>query len=163
MTPATSVTFYRPEFEEFLYALIGADRNEMPLSVLSALARVDVDPWEEAAELTELPKDAAARRLAFARLPGGHLAQAAPRASVDRLIELLPRRGSSKVPLPVKTGLRQMTGSSVFRQLRQVSTHCSLSDLCNWDVPGGTNCSHLKGHFAVLGPCIMRSSGGFGI
>jgi hypothetical protein len=52
---------------------------------------------------------------------------------------------------------------SVFRQLRQVSTHCSLSDLCNWDVPGGTNCSHLKDHFAVLGPCIMRSSRGFGI
>jgi hypothetical protein len=113
------MTFYRPEFEEFLYALIGADRNEMPLSVLSALARVDVDPWEEAAELTELPKDAAARRLAslFARLPGGHLAQAAPRASVDRLIELLPRRGSSKVPLPVKARLRQMTGSTVAKML----------------------------------------------
>jgi hypothetical protein len=36
------------EFDNFLYASIGADRNGMPLSVLSALARLDLDPWEEA-------------------------------------------------------------------------------------------------------------------
>ena len=54
MTPATSVSFFRPEFDDFLYAPVGADSNEMPLSVLSALARLNVDPWEEAAELTPL-------------------------------------------------------------------------------------------------------------
>jgi hypothetical protein len=31
----------------------------MPLSVLSALTRLNVDPWAEAAELTELSKDTA--------------------------------------------------------------------------------------------------------
>ena len=46
MTPATSVSFIRPEFGDFLYAPIGEDRNEMPLSVLSALARLGVDPEE---------------------------------------------------------------------------------------------------------------------
>jgi len=119
VTPAASVTFYRPEFDNFLYALIGADRNEMPLSVLSALARLDVDPWEEAAELTELPKDAATRRLAslIARVPGGRLAQADPTASADRLIELLPRRGGPNVPSPVKAGLYQMTGSTIAKML----------------------------------------------
>jgi hypothetical protein len=55
MTPATSVSFFRSEFDDFLYAAIGADRNESPLSVLSALARLNLDPWQEAAELSELP------------------------------------------------------------------------------------------------------------
>jgi hypothetical protein len=73
VTPATSISFFRPEFDDFLYAPIGADGGEMPLSVLSALARLDLDPWQEAAELSELPKGTATQRLAalIARLPGG--------------------------------------------------------------------------------------------
>ena len=80
-----SVSFFRPEFDDFLYAPIGADRNEMPLSVLSALARRDVDPWEEAAELSELPKRTASQRLAalIARLPGGRWTQADSRGIAD--------------------------------------------------------------------------------
>ena len=61
MTPAASVFFVGSQFNDFLYAPIGADRNEMPLSVLSALARLDIDPWKEAAELSELPTDTATR------------------------------------------------------------------------------------------------------
>ena len=93
MTAAASVSFFRPEFDDFLYAPIGADGNEMPLTVLSALSRLDVDPWEEAAELSELPKDTATQRLALliARLPGGPWAQADLKGIADRLIELLPR------------------------------------------------------------------------
>ena len=49
------------------------------------------------------------------------------------------------------------------RALRGRASNRSLSDLWNWDVPGRTNCSHLQDHFAVLGPCIMRRSRGFGI
>ena len=120
MTPAASVSFFRPEFCDFLYAAIGADRNKMSLSVLSALARLDIDPWEEAAELSELPKHAATQRLAslLARLPGGRWAQADSRAIADRLIELLPRRSSSKMPSAEKArGLREMTGSPVAIRL----------------------------------------------
>jgi len=40
-----------PEFDEFLCAPIGADRNGTGLSVLSALARLNVDPWQEATSL----------------------------------------------------------------------------------------------------------------
>ena len=119
MTPAVSVTFYRPEFDNFLFALIGADRNHMPVSVLSALARLDVDPWEVAAELTELSKDAAAHKLAalFARMPGGRLAQADPRASAESLVELLPRRGGSTTPVPAKARQYQMSGSTAAKML----------------------------------------------
>jgi hypothetical protein len=96
VTPGASVSFFKPEFNDFLYAAVGADRNEMPLSVLSALSRLDVDPWQEAAELAELPPDTATKRLAslLARLPGGRWPQADLRAIADRLIELLPHPGS---------------------------------------------------------------------
>ena len=78
MTPAASVSFFRPEFDDFLHAPIGTDSNEMPLSVLSALARLNIHPWQEAADLSELPKDAATQRLAslIARLPTPRWTQA---------------------------------------------------------------------------------------
>ena len=111
MTPAASVSFFRPEFGDFLYAQIGADADEMPLSVLSALSRLDVDPWEEAAEMSELPRDAAAHRLSslIARLPGGRWAQLDSQAIADRLVELLP--ACVEVSSSNKTqGLREKTG-----------------------------------------------------
>jgi hypothetical protein len=76
---AASVLFFRPELDDFTYASIGAQRNEMPLTVLSAL--LGVDPWEEATELSGLPKEIAAQRLTslIARLPGGFSAQGDPK------------------------------------------------------------------------------------
>jgi hypothetical protein len=121
VTPATSISFFRPEFGDFLYAPIGADGGEMPLSVLSALARLDVDPWMEAAELSELPKGAAAQRLAslIARLPGARWTLVDARAIADRLIELLPSPGSSEVPFAAKPlrGFREMAGSTMAKVL----------------------------------------------
>jgi hypothetical protein len=92
MTPATSVSFFRSEFDDFLYAAIGADRNDNPLSVLSALARLNLDPWQEAAELSELPKGIAAARLRnlIGRLPRRRWAETDLQAIADRLIALLP-------------------------------------------------------------------------
>ena len=92
----------------------------MPLSVLSALARLDIDPWEEAAELSELPKFSAAQRLAalIVQLPGGRWTQADSKTIADRLIELLPRRSSSKMPLVEKAhGVREMPGSAATKML----------------------------------------------
>jgi hypothetical protein len=120
VTPAVSISFFRREFDDFLYAPIAAERDEMPLSVLSALARLDIDPWKEAAELSELPKFTAAQRLAalIAQLPGGRWTQADSRAIADRLIELLPRRSNSKIPLAEKDyGIREMTGSAATKML----------------------------------------------
>jgi hypothetical protein len=116
VTAAASVSFFRREFDDFLFAPIGADKNEMPLTVLSALSRLDLDPWEEAAELSELPKDTATQRLAtlIARLPGGRWAHADSKAIADRLIDLLPCRSRSNVqPGKKAQGLPQMAGSPV--------------------------------------------------
>lgn len=120
VTPAASVSFFRPEFEDFLYAPIGADRNEAPLSVLSALTRLNFDPWKEAAELSELPKNLAAQRLArsIARLPAEQWAQVDSKAIAGRLIERLPRRSNSTVPLAEKAhGFPGMTSSKVAKIL----------------------------------------------
>jgi hypothetical protein len=114
VTAAASVFFFKPEFDDFLYSPIGADNGEMPLSVLSALSRLNIDPWEEAAELSELPAGTATQRLALliARLPGGRWAAAESHTIADRLIKLLPRRSSFKMPAAEKPrGLYAMSGS----------------------------------------------------
>jgi hypothetical protein len=116
VVPAASVVFFRPEFDDFLCAPIGADENEMPLSVLSALARLDLDPWKVAVELSEPARDIATQRLStlIARLPARPWAQADLGALADRLIVLLPRSSGSKTPLVENgQGLPEMTGSTV--------------------------------------------------
>ena len=101
MNPATSVSFYKPIFNDFLYAPVDAGLNGNPLSVLSALARLDVDPWREAAELAELSRDGARRRLAelLERLPGRPWVRTEAGPIADRLVKLLPRRSLTDVPM----------------------------------------------------------------
>lgn len=81
------------QFGDFLYASIGEDNNGTPLTVLSALARQNVDPWEEAADLNRLRADAAMRKLTsmMAALPQGALANCEPKAVAARLLILLPQ------------------------------------------------------------------------
>ncbi len=73
----------------------------MLLSVLSALARANVDPWEEAANLVRLPGETATQRLTalIAALPDGPSADLDPRPIATRLIALLPRQAGSNLRL----------------------------------------------------------------
>ena len=50
MTHAALIPLLGREFDDFLFASIGDDRNGPSLSVFSALARLDVDPWKEAGQ-----------------------------------------------------------------------------------------------------------------
>jgi hypothetical protein len=97
-----SASFPRPgcEFDAFLFAAVGDDNNGMLLSVLSALARLDVDPWQEAADLARLPGSAATERLTslIAALPGRPASQPDPGTISARLIALLPSPTGSSVP-----------------------------------------------------------------
>jgi hypothetical protein len=63
MTSAVSVFGHKTEFDPFLFAPVGEERNGMLLSMLSALARLDVDPWQEAGTLTKMPAQDATLRL----------------------------------------------------------------------------------------------------
>ncbi len=71
----------------------------MLLSVLSALARLDIDPWQEAAQLAGLPGETATRRLSslIAALPDGASVHPDPATNAARLIALLPLRAGSKI------------------------------------------------------------------
>src|SRR5580692_5679384 len=94
MTPTASIHPLGTEFNDFLFALVGEDRNGMPLSVVSVLARMDLDPWVEAAHLAELPAETAARKLAawLDALSDPALKPASPDTRAVGLIALLPRR-----------------------------------------------------------------------
>jgi hypothetical protein len=80
------------EFDRFLYASVGDDNNGMPLTVLSALARMDVDPWEEASKLTQLPQESAITQLAslLGALRHAPMAGLDPARIAAPLIALLP-------------------------------------------------------------------------
>ena len=94
VTRAPPVAKLGSEFDIFLFTLIGEERHAMPISVLSALARSNVDPWEEAAALAQLPRTAATERLGWiiASLPGRTTMHLDPRTIAGGLIDLLPRR-----------------------------------------------------------------------
>jgi hypothetical protein len=94
----TSFSALASEFDDFLFAPIGKGRNDVPLSVLSALARLDIDPWQEAAELTRVSREVATQRLAslIAALPDEPSDLDSGRIAA-RLVVLLPGQPSSKI------------------------------------------------------------------
>jgi hypothetical protein len=99
MTRSAAAVQLSSEFNEFLFAPTAEDRHGMPLSVLSALARLGIDPWQEAAKLSGLSREAAIQRLTglIAELPGGTSAHSGPATNVACLIGLLPRRAGSAI------------------------------------------------------------------
>ncbi len=82
------------EFNEFLFASVGEEKNGMSLTVLSALTRLGFDPWGEAARLSDLPRETAARvlALALALLPEGDWKTADSRTIATRLVSRLPQQ-----------------------------------------------------------------------
>ncbi len=86
-----SLFLFEHEFDDFLCASIGEEENGMALSVMSAFARRNVDPWEEAARLSRLPRNVATRELCaiIAELPSG-VNRASPRSIAERLMAPLP-------------------------------------------------------------------------
>ena len=100
MTRTVSVSQFRPEFSDFLFAPVGNDRNGMLLSVLSALARQNVDPWQEAAELAQLPRETAIQRLLvlIGTPPGGAPLHQDTSTIAAALLELLPSRQHFETP-----------------------------------------------------------------
>lgn len=90
-------TLLPADLEAFLFARVWDDGSSTPLSVLSAIARLDIDPWAEAARLAALPREKAAVALAaiLRRLPGRNPGAPDIATIADRLVTLLPEPGSS--------------------------------------------------------------------
>jgi hypothetical protein len=60
--PELSVSSRRKDFDRFVYSVIREEEGGAYLTVLSILARHNLDPWEAAEQLTRIP-----RRVAVAR------------------------------------------------------------------------------------------------
>jgi hypothetical protein len=86
------------EFNDFLFAFVGEEKSGLQLTVLSALARLGFDPWEEAARLSKLPQESATSALTetIAGLPEGDWKASESRSIAARLVDRLPRRRSSR-------------------------------------------------------------------
>jgi hypothetical protein len=112
MLPSVPISLPRSEFNDFLFAPIGEDRNGMLISVLSGLARSDVDPWQEAAKLAQLPGEDATQRLAalIGALPDRAPSYADPCTIAARVVALLPH-------LPRFDGGSQETSHNVWAVL----------------------------------------------
>jgi hypothetical protein len=50
-------------FDPFLHATVGNDRNNNPVTMLSTLARLGLEPWDAASDLAALPQEVARERL----------------------------------------------------------------------------------------------------
>ena len=88
----------RPDLDRFLYATVGEEQEGVSLTMISALVRLDLDPWDEAGRLSSLAKPEAGEQLAqtILRLTGTRWPFPEVRRIADGLIELLPTRAQMR-------------------------------------------------------------------
>ena len=100
MTLRGSFRPLRPDLDRFLFATVGDEIDGISLSVISALTRLGLDPWQEAGRLSSLSNREAVEQLArlIAELPGLFRPLAEAREIADRLIQLLPRHATDRGP-----------------------------------------------------------------
>ncbi|WP_116134249.1 hypothetical protein [Tropicimonas sp. IMCC34043] len=97
------------EFDLFLYASVGEDRNGYGVTVLSALARLGLDPWKEAADLSALGQADACARLetqlsAFNDVP-----------TLARNHTLVAEKLTRLLPQPLTRRASMLTGPAKFK------------------------------------------------
>lgn len=103
--------FLGTEFNEFLFAPVSAGRKGGQLSVVSALARLDLDAWAEAAALARLPRDIAAGKLSVLLGKAVDFPQTAKETQTIalQLVALLPGRAQIRLQIsarPPASGMR---------------------------------------------------------
>jgi hypothetical protein len=102
MTLRRSFRPLRPDLDKFLFATVGDEVDGIPLSVISVLVRLGLDPWEEAGRLSSLGTREAGEQLArlIAELPGMFRPLRDARAIADALIGLLPKHDPGGTSAP---------------------------------------------------------------
>ena len=91
-----------PDLDRFLFAMVEDEIDGIPLSVISALTRLGLDPWQEAGRLSSLSNRKAIEPLArlIAELPGLLRPLGEAREIAGRLIQLLPRHDADSRSTP---------------------------------------------------------------
>ena len=100
MTLRPEYSLGHSEYNAFLFAAVGEEKVGLPLTVLTALTRLGFDPWREAARLSDLPRETAARAFAvtIAILPEGDWKASESEAIAARLVNWLPARSALAIP-----------------------------------------------------------------
>ncbi len=82
----------------FLFSDVGTEPNGTELTILSLLARLGKDPWDEAAAWSRQPKDAAIKSLtdSIAQMPPNQQAFNDAPLTAARLVGLLPKLAASR-------------------------------------------------------------------
>jgi hypothetical protein len=114
------------DFERFVYADVATEPNGMELSVLSALSRRGLDPWQEAQRLAQLPPFAAADGLAqiLRAVPAVQALRLDVKVIAERLVALLSVRSTvtggqspsklAATPVQVPRGLTLVMMAAIF-------------------------------------------------
>lgn len=123
-----------PDLSLFLSAGIGVERSGMTLTVLSALARLDLDPWDEAGRLSKLSRQEAADSFArsLATLPE---MPHRPRGTTARLVALLPQDGKLRpgsATEPATASLRAVRQRAALMALLVVAVVLALGIVGHW-------------------------------
>ena len=100
-------------YNDFLFGSLGQDAGGTEITVLSALSRLGIDPWQEAARLAALPRDAAAEALAatIARLPDGTWPEAEAAKIAARLVTALPEGAVADIPQTEEARVASLTAA----------------------------------------------------
>ena len=78
--------------DPFLFSDVGTESNGTSLTILSLLARLGKDPWDEAAEWSRKPREAAIASLtdSILQMPPNQQASTDAHRTASRLVALLP-------------------------------------------------------------------------
>jgi len=101
MALAARFSLLHSDLNDFLFASVGEEQNGVTLSVVSALTRLGLDPWEQAALLTLI-----------ARLPIRRTLSSDDLVISQRLVELLP----NQKPAPLQGQERAGAGQKKYWQ-----------------------------------------------
>ena len=112
-------------YDDFLFAPVCEEANGMRVSVLSALARMNVDPWEEATRLAAMPKAIAEKTLlSILDLVSGKSWKSPEAAAIAaRLVRLLPQPGEAATVATTATATAA-TGTAIAPRNGQVTGGC---------------------------------------
>ena len=122
-------------YNAFLHAEVGEEANGTRLTVLTALTRLGVDPWQEAARLADLPRDVAVTALAaaIARLPEGNWKAADAEAIAMRLANFLPNHSSAPIQQPApRAGATRAPAAAAASSSAMPSTIRAKANLSTW-------------------------------
>lgn len=107
-------------YNDFLFGSLGQDAAGTEITVLSALSRLGIDPWQEAARLAALPRDAAAQALAatIARLPDGTWLDAEAAKIAARLVTSLPEGAVADIPQTEEARVASLTAAKAGKKAK---------------------------------------------